>query len=431
MRIVPRQLRVPNRVPQVPVMTPVSGHLQVVERADGRRYYALWRDSDGRHKRALGPAWVKPHGRTARGAIRWRAADGPKPTPEHLTPADAEALLRHILTEAERASGQPAMPTVTFGAACAEWLRYVEHDRQRRRSTIADYRNIVRGELLLAFGADSVLAAITTETIDAYRERRLEEGQISRRTLQKNLVVLHGILKRAKRKGWVARNAAADAERVTVRSTGDFNVLSPAEVHAVARAAADPTIGALLLVAGFTGLRMSELLALRWRDVDFGNRSLFVRTAVTRGREGLPKSGKVRSVPLVDQALVELDRLSQRPIAHGPEDHVFCNAVGHRLYDDLVRAAFYEALDAAGLGHLRRRPKPIVFHDLRHTFGTLAVQVFPLSDVQAYMGHQDISTTMIYVHHVPRHDAADRLSAALRQSAGEANLPGRVATADP
>ena len=48
-------------------------------------------------------------------------------------------------------------------------------------------------------------------------------------------------------------------------------------------------------------------------------------------------------------------------------------------------------------------------HDLRHTFGTLAVQAFPLSDVKAYMGHADIATTMIYVHHVPQHDAADRL----------------------
>jgi len=41
------------------------------------------------------------------------------------------------------------------------------------------------------------------------------------------------------------------------------------------------------------------------------------------------------------------------------------------------------------------------------------VQVFPLSDVKAYMGHADIATTMIYVHHVPRHDAADKLSARL------------------
>ncbi len=62
--------------------------------------------------------------------------------------------------------------------------------------------------------------------------------------------------------------------------------------------------------------------------------------------------------------------------------------------------------------------KPIRCHDLRHTFGTLAVQVFPLSDVKAYMGHADIATTMIYVHHVPQLDAAEKLSSALRVAEG-------------
>ena len=65
----------------------------------------------------------------------------------------------------------------------------------------------------------------------------------------------------------------------------------------------------------------------------------------------------------------------------------------------------------AGLEALR-------FHDLRHTFGTLAVRVFPLTDVKALMGHADIQTTMLYVHHVPRHDAADKLSAALSAEVG-------------
>jgi len=44
----------------------------------------------------------------------------------------------------------------------------------------------------------------------------------------------------------------------------------------------------------------------------------------------------------------------------------------------------------------------------------LAVQAFPLSDVQAYMGHADVATTMIYVHHVPKVGAADRLSALVK-----------------
>ena len=55
------------------------------------------------------------------------------------------------------------------------------------------------------------------------------------------------------------------------------------------------------------------------------------------------------------------------------------------------------------------------FHDLRHTFGTLAAQVWPLHDVQAFMGHADIQTTMRYLHHVPKHDAAARFTEFIRQ----------------
>src|SRR6185295_859435 len=123
-----------------------------------------------------------------------------------------------------------------------------------------------------------------------------------------------------------------------------------------------------------------------------------------------PKSGKVRSVPLIDQAMVGLDGLSKREHFTEPEALVFCNEVGDYMDESALRRRFKEALKAAKL-------KPLRLHDLRHTFGTLAVQAFPLSDVRAYMGHADeISTTMVYVHHVPQVDAAERLS---RVVAGE------------
>jgi hypothetical protein len=67
-------------------------------------------------------------------------------------------------------------------------------------------------------------------------------------------------------------------------------------------------------------------------------------------------------------------------------------------------------------GDTKAKLPKIRLHDLRHTFGTIAVQAFPLSDVKAYMGHADIATTMLYVHHVPQDDAADRLTAVFRQA---------------
>ena len=160
-------------------------------------------------------------------------------------------------------------------------------------------------------------------------------------------------------------------------------------------------------MASFTGLRLGELRALRWRDVDFAGRIVHVRQNFVAGEFTSPKGKRVRSVPLIDQAMVVLDGLSRRERFTGEDDLVFPSVVGEPFEDSQLRRRFTGALSRAGLRKIR-------FHDLRHSFGTLAVQAFPLSDVQAYMGHADEQTTMIYVHHVPKVDAADRLSALVK-----------------
>ena len=399
-----------------------TGHVQVKGSAGNRRYYALWRDADGRHQRLLGPAHVKDSGRrTPRGAIVWRAGDGSLPSPEHLTPATAVEVLRELLAAAPKrpaAAGERARGAVTFGEACDEWLRYIEHERKRSPSTLADYRSTVRAGLLPGFGAQTPLGRIDTAGIDEWRARLLAEGQLARRSIQKQLTILGGVMRRAKRRGWITVNPVDDAERVSVKRSGEFNVLTPVQVAAVARAADTDQDGALYTVAAFTGLRLGELLALRWADVDFAKRLVHVRASYTLGQAGPPKSGHVRSVPMIDQAMKPLDHLSRRKYFTAPSDLIFAGIAGGHLDGSALRKRFYVALERAGLGVMRTKSEPITFHDLRHTFGTLAVQAFPLSDVKAYMGHADIQTTMIYVHHVPRHDAAAKLSAIVGAETG-------------
>jgi integrase len=155
---------------------------------------------------------------------------------------------------------------------------------------------------------------------------------------------------------------------------------------------------------------MGELRALRWADVDFAKHTVFVRQNRVRSRLSKPKSGKVRSVPLIDQAAAALDALSRRKHFTETTDLVFATEVGGYFDDGDLRQRFYGALKRAGLGHKRLEDPPLRFHDLRHTFGTLAVQVWSLVDVQSYMGHANITTTMIYAHHVPKRDAAAALS---------------------
>jgi integrase len=183
-------------------------------------------------------------------------------------------------------------------------------------------------------------------------------------------------------------------------------------------------MGALFTAAAFTGLRCpGELTALRWGSVDFANRILHVSRNYVLGAEGTTKGKRVRSVPLSDQALVALDGLSRRADFTGPADLVFCTETGGRLSGDRVRDEFYSALGRAGLGHLREKPDPIIPYDLRHTFGTLAVRTAPLSDVQAWMGHRHITTTMRYVHSVPQHEAAAKLSKAFGGQAVPRDVP--------
>ncbi len=154
--------------------------------------------------------------------------------------------------------------------------------------------------------------------------------------------------------------------------------------------------------------------------MDFAKQTIHVRGSYTRGHHGPPKSGKVRSVPLIDQAARAFDGLSVREHFTGPDDLVFCSQTGGHTEEYRMRDAFYGALTAAGLGDRRTKADPMVFHDLRHSFGSLAVEAWPLHDVQAYMGHADIQTTMIYVHHQPKTAAADALTRIVQAASGAA-----------
>ena len=234
----------------------------------------------------------------------------------------------------------------------------------------------------------------------------------SNRTVAKYLVNLHGIFRRAMKVWGLPRNPVADVERPRYRVSDDLDAFSPEEVHALARAATSAQDAAMFTTAAFTGLRMGELLALQWRDVDFVGESIRVRRSYNvHGGVGSPKSGKVRSVPMVPDVARSLAALSGREHFVGEEDLVFAGEAGGYQDATALRARYKTALARAGL-------RPLRFHDLRHTFGTLAVRRAEVPAVQAWMGHADIQTTMRYVHHRDRGGEARLLAEAFTVSGG-------------
>lgn len=171
-----------------------------------------------------------------------------------------------------------------------------------------DYRRELERVLIPTFGEATPLDQIDTARIDAYRTKLVAEGRLSARTINKRLAQLHAIFKRAQRVHGLTLNPVAGAERQPHRQSGDFTALAAPEVAALAENAANEQDAVLFKVAAFTGMRLGELRGLHWADVDWTRRLVHVRRSFTRGETGPPKSGKVRSVPLVDQAGVGAGR---------------------------------------------------------------------------------------------------------------------------
>lgn len=380
-----------------------TGHVKVIERNSGPVFYLKTRVPGRVPEQTttrLGPAWTK-RGRCPEGSYTRRMAD--------------EALAE-FLADARRGAGAATdRPTATFADACAEFLRFVETERAREVSTVADYRGVVDGYLVPRWGERDV-ASITWEEVDAYKRELLEEGRLSSRTIVRHLMVLHGVFKQAMKRWKLATNPASSelVERPPVRYSLEFESLDGEHLAAIVRAAPTTQEGTLYLTAAWTGLRLGELLALRWRDVDWTAQRVHVRRSLGRAGEKAPKSGRVRSVPMMEGLMTALARLGEREHFTDAGDLVFCSEVGDHLNAWTLRRRFYAALETAGLGHLRGedRERKFVFHDLRHVFGSTAVRTFPLSDVQALLGHAHITTTMRYVHHRPGADDARRLEEA-------------------
>src|SRR4051794_26545943 len=202
---------------------PISGHLS---RYDGTRR-SVWRAKDrlpdGRQvKKTLGPAW------TARG----------RPPAGYFTKRTAEAWLRRTLAEAA-AGTLPGLARTgaTVADACAEYLRYIEHDRQRKPSTLRDYDSIFRNHVLPHLG-EIHLEDLTPERVERWAAREIDaDGQMANRTREKTITVFHGVMERARKLYRLPGNPVADVEKPRTAAKTEIQVFSPEEVLALVRAA--------------------------------------------------------------------------------------------------------------------------------------------------------------------------------------------------
>src|SRR6478672_3162399 len=148
-------------------------------------------------------------------------------------------------------------------------------------------------------------------------------------------------MERARKVYGLPTNPAREVEKLRERYDATrFAFYSPEEVHALVRAAASEQDGAIFLTAAFTGLRRGELVALRWRDVDFERSAIRVAGSYANRQLTTPKSGRGRVVPMVSEVAEVVARLSQRRRATGDDDLVFPGDAGTYLDASALRRRF-------------------------------------------------------------------------------------------
>jgi integrase len=279
-------------------------------------------------------------------------------------------------------------------------LRWLE-SKGRKARTIEGYREMI-GAHIAAFFKDLNVESITHRDVEAFIDYLRSIGR-KPETIKNYVNLLQAIFSTAVRRGIVSDNPVLRADNKPTGSNHDgaIRYLRMADVDALIRAELDDDLGMTMrtvyIVATMTGLRLGELRALTWENVDFVASKVRVERSYSGGRLTTPKSKRSqRAVPMPTRVAQALAQHSQRTHYSGDEDLVCCHPHhGSFLSDQTMRDRFNTARDAAGVRKVR-------FHDLRHTYGTLMASAgVPLRVLQGLMGHASYSTTEVYAKWAP------------------------------
>ena len=281
------------------------------------------------------------------------------------------------------------------------WMA-AEIESRRAETTVNGYRNIIRSHIRPALGTVR-LSELTPELINGYYQWLLNEKGLSPNTVRKHHILLHTALKSAFRQGVLSDNPA---QRSTPPQPVPTDVLyyTPAHLCRLLREVQGQPLELPVKLACYLGLRRSELLGLRWRDVDLQAGLLSVRRVRTtvgcRVVEKPPKtpdSCRTLSIGALDGLLELLRELQAQRLRDGipcaPDNYLVLDREGKPWHPNVMTTVL------SGFVKARRLP-PITFHGLRHTFASMANSArVPMYQISRAMGHSSPNITQrIYTH---------------------------------
>jgi integrase len=320
---------------------------------------------------------------------------------------------------------------LTVGEWLDAWLKDYKQPSLRPVS-YDSYAMMVRYHLKPALGHIALKDFRPDQVQRFYNDKR--DAGLSPRTVRYLHTILHGALKQAMKNQLVMRNVS-EATTLPTGKTRKMQPLTLEQVNQFLTAMKEDRLFPALFLELGTGLRRGEILALRWRDLDLDAGVLHVRQTLVRVRnhdaaDGYRKTRLLiqepkthhsrRTIPIPEDIVEALKhhkaQQAQEKLllgqAYDDQGLVFCQANGKLLDPRNFTRYFERMLKQAGLPHIR-------FHDGRHTFATLMLELGEAPKVvQTMLGHTKIATTLDIYSHVSidmERKAAAKLNAVLRR----------------
>lgn len=275
------------------------------------------------------------------------------------------------------------------------------------------YKYRAVADSLRAFlGADTALASITPAHADNWRKSIAEPKAnpndktepaktLARATVAKRVVIAKSVFRKAVRWGLIPSSPFADLRAGSQSNPDRAFYVTVETTRAILEACPDDQWRAIIALSRYAGLRCpSEIVALRWGDVNWERGRLMVRSPKTAGHEG----HAVRVVPIAPELRPILQDLFDRA-------EVGVEAVVPRLRDPAMnlRTQFERIIGKAGV-----KPWPRLFHNMRASCATDWVERFPAHVVAAWLGHSPMIAAQ---HYLQTRDAHFDLAAGIGEAA--------------
>jgi integrase len=346
------------------------------------------------------------HRPDGRWEARLRDKDGTRHLHHFYGSSRREVQLKMLNARRDRDRGKVLTGSrLTVGKFLEQWLNEVARQRVRGQ-TFKRYRELTNVHLIPALGRiplDKLGPAEVQALLNAQ-----SAGGLAPRTVHHVRAVLHNALNQAFRWSLVLRNVAELVDPPRVQEA-ERRTLTATEAALFLTAIRGEPLEAAYVLGLSLGLRMGEVLGLRWDDVDLEGGTLTVRGSLQRIDHqlviGEPKTSRSRrTIPLPSVAMAALldhrARQQQAKVQPGPpwQRLVFTTPHGGPLDGSKVVRAFQRRLEIAGLPRIR-------FHDLRHSCASLLfAQGVPAKAIQEILGHSRIGTTLDVYTHIDRAD---------------------------